>query len=273
MNGPRVRRYATETVMTLTGLVFAFPVYVLVNLSLRAPGDTTSPIAPTTAPTLANYADAWERAGLGPALVNSAVVTACSVAVVITLSALAAYPLARATARWSRWTFALFALGLLLPAQLGLVPLYRTVHDLGLLGSLWGLVLFYAGSQIPFGIFLYAGFLRTIPTEYEDAAALDGCGPLRTFVSVVFPLLRPVTGTIGVLNAIFVWNDFLTPLLYLSGSPRQTVPVAVFQFVGQYVSQWQLVFAGLVISLLPILTVYFLLQRRVIQGFSGGLKG
>lgn len=90
---------------------------------------------------------------------------------------------------------------------------------------------------------------------------------------VLFPLLRPITGTVAILNVITVWNDFLTPLLYLSGSGQQTVPVALFAFVGQYVSQWNLVFAGLIISIFPILLAYFLLQKTVIQGFASGLKG
>ncbi|GAA5072793.1 raffinose/stachyose/melibiose transport system permease protein [Thermocatellispora tengchongensis] len=262
-----------EILMIAVGLAFAFPIYVLVNLSVRRAGDTSSPIAPTTSPTLANYADAWNAAGLAGALGNSIAVTAISLVVIILVSSLAAYPLARATARWSRWAFLLFALGLLLPAQLALIPLYQSVRDLGLLGTVWSLVLFYCGLQVPFSVFLYAGFLRAIPAQYEEAAAIDGCGPVRTFFSVVFPLLRPVTGTVAILNAIFIWNDFLTPLLYLSGSPQQTIPVAVFQFVGQYVADWQLVFAGLVISVVPILLVYFLMQKRIIQGFAGGLKG
>jgi raffinose/stachyose/melibiose transport system permease protein len=126
---------------------------------------------------------------------------------------------------------------------------------------------------MPFSIFLYTGFLRALPIEYEEAAAIDGAGALGTFWRVVFPLLRPITGTVVILNVIVVWNDFLTPLLYLSGSGQQTVPVTLYSFVGQYVSQWNLVFAGLVISIAPILIVYFVLQRTVIQGFASGLKG
>jgi raffinose/stachyose/melibiose transport system permease protein len=90
---------------------------------------------------------------------------------------------------------------------------------------------------------------------------------------VVFPLLRPITGTVVILNAIFVWNDFLTPLLYLSGTDKQTLPVAIFTFVGQYTTNWQLVFAGLVMGIAPVLVVYFALQRHIIRGFAGGLKG
>lgn len=273
MNRYTPRTLIRELVMITCTVAVAFPVYVLVNLSLRDSHDTSSVVAPTMSPTLRNYADAWRDAGLAGAIINSVVVTALSVVVIVVVSAMAAYPLARVTARWSRWVFLLVMVGLLLPFQLALLPLYHTIRDLRLLGSLWSLVLFYSGLQVPFATFLYVGFLRALPREYEEAALIDGASPTRAFRSVVFPLLRPITGTVVILNAIFVWNDFFTPFLYLSGTDRQTIPVAVFGFIGQYVSQWNLVFAGLVIAMLPILIVYFLMQRQIIKGFSGGIKG
>ncbi len=147
------------------------------------------------------------------------------------------------------------------------------MRDLDLLGTPWALVLFYSGLQVPFTVFLYVGFLRALPRDFEDAALIDGCTPLQGFRFVVLPMLKPVTVTALVLNAVFVWNDFFTPLLYLSGSGQQTVPVAIAGFVGQYVSDWNLIFAALVISIVPILAVYFALQRSIINGFAGGLRG
>jgi raffinose/stachyose/melibiose transport system permease protein len=269
--GPRT--LLLEIVMIAVTAVFFFPVYVLINLSLKGPDDPSSPVSPVTSPVFGNYVDAYREAGLESAFVNSLVVTVLSVSIVLVVSAMAAYPLARVTRPWSRAVFLVFMLGLLLPFQLALVPLYTTMRDLNLLGSVWSLVIFYSGLQVPFATFLYTGFLRVMPRDYEEAALLDGCGPAQAFRRVVFPLLRPITGTVVILNAIFVWNDFLTPLLYLSGSSQVTMPVAVAGFVGQYVSQWNLVFAGLVISVTPILVVYFLLQRSIIRGFAGGLKG
>ncbi|MFG2951668.1 carbohydrate ABC transporter permease [Streptomyces adustus] len=273
MNRYTWRTGLLEAVMVLVGLVFAFPVYVLVSIALRKEGDTASPIAPPSHPTLANFGDAWQKAGLGAAIGNSFMVTAGSVVLIVALAAAAAYPLARSTRHWSRWVFAVFMLGLLLPFQLALIPLYQTMRDLGLLGNPLALIIFYTGLQLPFSIFMYTGFLRSLDPGYEEAALMDGCGPVRAFVRVVFPLMRPITGTVVILNVIFVWNDFLTPLLYLSGSGRQTIPVALFGFVGQYVSQWPMVFAGLIIGILPVLAAYFLMQKRIIQGFAGGLKG
>jgi raffinose/stachyose/melibiose transport system permease protein len=273
-----VNRYTKRTLLLEMGMiavavVFAFPVYVLINLALRAPSDTSSPISPTTSPTLDNFIGAWQEAGLGGALINSVVVTAVSVVIVLLVSSLAAYPLARSTAHWSRGAFLLIMLGLVLPFQLASLPLYQTVRDLGLLGSVWSLVLFYAGLQVPFTTFLYVGFLRALPRDFEEAATIDGCSPINTFRYVVLPMLKPITVTALVLNTVSVWNDFFTPLLYLSGSDQQTMPVAVAGFVGQFVSDWNLIFAALLISIVPVLAVYLALQRSIINGFAGGLKG
>ncbi len=273
MNRYRWRTFGLEMVMVGAALVVGFPVYVLINLAVRAPSDTSSPIRPTTSPTLSNFTQAWQQGHLGGALINSVLVTVVSVVIVLAVCSLAAYPMARVTARWSRGMFLLVMLGLILPFQLAALPLYQTMRDLGLLGTVWALVLFYSGLQVPFTTFLYVGFLRALPRDFEDAALIDGCTPLSAFRYVVFPMLKPITVTALVLNAVFIWNDFFTPLLYLSGSAQQTMPVAVAGFVGQYVADWNLIFAALVISILPILAVYFALQRSIINGFAGGLKG
>ena len=273
MNRYTWRTFGLEAVMIAVAVVVGFPVYVLLNLALRAPSDTSSPIAPTTAPTFDNFTQAWQRGALGGALVNSVMVTVGSVLVVLAVSSLAAYPLARVTARWSRGMFLLIMLGLVLPFQLAALPLYQTMRDLGLLGTAWALILFYSGLLVPFTTFLYVGFLRAMPRDFEDAALIDGCTQLEAFRFVVLPMLKPVTVTALVLNAVAVWNDFFTPLLYLSGSSQQTMPVAIAGFVGQYAADWNLIFAALVISIVPVLVVYFALQRSIINGFAGGLKG
>jgi raffinose/stachyose/melibiose transport system permease protein len=273
VNRYRRRTFVLEAAMIAVAVVVGFPIYVLLNLAVRPPSDTSSPIRPTTAPTLDNFTQAWQQGALGGALVNSLLVTAGSVAVVLAVSSLAAYPLARVTARWSRGMFLLIMLGLVLPFQLAALPLYQTMRDLGLLGTVWALILFYSGLLVPFTTFLYIGFLRALPRDFEEAALIDGCTPLEAFRFVVLPMLKPVTVTALVLNAVAVWNDFFTPLLYLSGTPQQTMPVAIAGFVGQYAADWNLIFAALVISIVPVLVVYFALQRSIISGFAGGLKG
>lgn len=264
----------STTFSYLTALAFALPVYVLVNLAIRPVADLSSALLPTSAPTFENFERAWTESGMGGAMLNSILITSISCVLIVVFSAMAAYPLARSAARLSKFTFTVFLIGLLLPFQVAIIPLYLTMRDLNLLGNPFALIIFYTGLQMPFSVFLVTTFLRSsVPLEYEEAARMDGCGDIRTFIHIVVPLLRPVLGTLVILNAINVWNDFLTPLLYLSGTGAITIPIAIYQFVGQYTAQWQLVFAGLVISMIPILTLYLVFQRYVIRGFAGGLKG
>lgn len=255
-------------------IVFLIPVYILFNLAIRPIGDLTPAIVPSANPTFDHFITAWTASRLPGSILTSVVVTTLSCLVVLVFATMAAYPLARSTARLSTATFYLFMIGLLLPFQLALLPLYFQMRDLHLLGTVWSLVIVYTGVQMPFSVFLITTFLRaSIPLDFEEAARIDGCSNLQAFWHVVVPLLRPALGTCVILNGVGIWNDFFTPLIYLSGSNQITVPMALYQFVGQYVSNWPVIFASLIISMTPILALYLIFQRYVIQGFAGGLKG
>ncbi|GLW12053.1 sugar ABC transporter permease [Microtetraspora sp. NBRC 13810] len=266
--------FLLELVMIAVAVAFMFPVYALITLSLKNPAQIAeAPLSPPAPPTLDNFAKAWSSAALGPSLMNSTIITVASLVALIALGSFAAYFLARVQTRLGYGLYILFLLGIVLPFQLGTIPLYQLINNLGLIGSPAGMILFYTGVQLPFTVFLYTGFIRALPREYASAAQIDGASHLTAFTRVVFPLLRPITGTVLILNAVFIWNDFFTPLLYLGGSGFETVPVSIFAFVGQYVSDYGLVFAGLVLGALPIVVIFLVLQRYVIKGFSSGLKG
>jgi raffinose/stachyose/melibiose transport system permease protein len=268
------RTFGLELGMIFVALLFVFPVYVLVTLSFKStPEISGGGLGLPSSLETANYSKAWNTAHLGAALINSSIITGISLVTLIAVGSTASYYLARKQSRLSYRMYILFLLGIILPFQLGLVPLYRMVKDAGLLGSYTSMVLFYTGLQTPFTIFLYTGFLRALPREYGEAALVDGATHWQSFRRVTFPLLRPITGTVIILNAVFIWNDFLTPLIYLGGSPNETIPVVVYQFVGQYVSNWGYVFAAVVLATLPMLLLFLLLQRFVIKGFTSGLKG
>jgi len=242
----RRRSLLVDLAVLAAAAAFLYPVVVLLRLSFRGPsGDTT----------FENYTRAWDEAGLGRALVSSTVITIATLVCVVALGSLAAYGLARAAPRIGYRLYLLFLLGLTLPFQLALVPLYQLAGDAGLLGSYTGIVAVYTGLQLPITVFLYTGFLRAQPREYADAALVDGATHLQVFAHVVFPLLRPVTAVVLALNAVFVWNDLLTPLLYLSGSGKETVPVVLYTFVGEFGTDWGPIFAAVVLATLPVLVV------------------
>ena len=274
MNRYRPRTFLLGLLMVAVGVAFLFPVYALVTLSLMDANQSAArPLGLPEPPTLHNYSAAWSDASLGSALLSSTLVTVVSLLLLIAVGSCAAYFLARTNTRFGYGMYVLFLLGIVLPFQLGMIPLYNLFSRLDLLGSYQSIIIFYTGIQLPFTIFLYTGFIRALPAEYAAAALVDGASHWQAYTRIVFPLLRPITGTVLILNAVFIWNDFFTPLLYLAGSDHETVPVRIFAFVGQYVSDYGLVFAGLVLGAIPILVVFLVLQRYVIKGFASGLKG
>lgn len=268
------KTFGLEVFLVGIAAIYAFPLYTLFVLSLKSPEEAAeSPLSLPSSLYVNNYTEAWGRADLGSALFASGFITVISVAITIILASMAGYFLARWTSRWSGWLFATFLVGLIVPFQLALIPLYQLVRDMGLLGSYWSVIVYSVVSNLSLAVFLYTGFLRALGTEYEESAMVDGAGPLRAFWLIVFPLMKPITGTVIILSAIDAWNAFLVPNLFLSGTGRETIPVAIFSFVGEYAAEWHIVFAGLVIGLAPILLAYLLMQKRMIQGFAGGLKG
>lgn len=273
MRVARRRGIPLEIGLWALALLFLAPLLTMLSIALRGPGAAADPFDIFSAPTLENFSTAWNTAPLGASLSNSLVVTTSTVVFSILVGALAAYPLARVTRTWSTVLYYFFLVGLLVPGQLGLLPLYQTMRDIGLLGTIPGLVLVHLGGSMGFTIFLFTTFMRQLPIEYEEAAVLDGCGPVRTFGLIVFPLLRPVIGSVAILTAVATWNAYLVPLLYVGASGYATVPVTIATFVGQYSTNYPVIFAGILLTILPLLLVYFVLQKTVIQGFASGLKG
>jgi raffinose/stachyose/melibiose transport system permease protein len=272
--GPKV--LLRELTLVLVAVVFCLPFYVLVTMSLQTREQTfQDPLSLPRPPHVSNYSDAWTtggEAGLGTAMKSSLIITVSSVAALIVLGSLCAYTLARRRDRLSDAVYVLFVIGIILPFQLAIIPLYIGMHDVGLTGTYLGMIVLNIGFLMPLTVFLYAGFIRALPRDYEEAARVDGAGILRTYASVVFPLLWPVTATVAVLLGIVVWNEFFIALVFLLRSRAQTLPVAISYYVGDD-TEWNLVFAGIAIALAPILAFYLFAQRYLIRGFSAGVKG
>jgi raffinose/stachyose/melibiose transport system permease protein len=271
------RTFARELGFLLLAAVFCVPLFVLASASVKStPEIYTDPLALPKSPTLHNFREAWNTSAgvtLGRGLVNSLIITIGSVLVLLLVGSLCAYVLARRPSRLTNGLYVLFVLGFVIPAQLGTVPIYVVMRNLHLTGSYVGMIILYAGLLMPLSVFLYTGFVRALPREYEESARVDGAGLVRTFARVVFPLLRPVTGTTAVLTGIFIWNDFFNPLIFLGGTKKATLPVTIYSFVGENISKWNVIFAGVIISILPVLAFYLLAQRQLIRGFSGGIRG
>jgi raffinose/stachyose/melibiose transport system permease protein len=219
-----------------------------------------------------NFGTVW-KGGVAQAFVGSIVITLCSVIGLIVIGSLCSYVLARRKGRLSNGLYIMFMMGIIIPFQLSIIPLYVSFHSVGLTGNYLGMIILWIGVFMPLTIMLYTGFVRQLPRDYEEAARIDGAGTLRIFVRVVFPLLRPVTGSVAIITGLFIWNDFYASLIFVGGSKVQTLPVAIYSFVGQYVSRWNLVFAAILVAIVPVVIFFVMAQKQMIRGFAGGMKG
>lgn len=273
------RTLVLEIATILAALALLSPFWILIVGAFKDGNQilTTSAFAPPIKPTLSNFTELLSPSGASSGniflgLATSVIITIGSVLALVVFGSLAAYVLTRSTRRWSARAYYLFMIAIVLPTQLGTLPLYIGARDLGLVGSPLGMILIYAGQLLPLSVFLYGGFFRRLPIEYEEAATIDGATRLQVYVRVVFPLMSPATGTVAILAGLIVWNDFFTALIFLNGSDWQTLPVVMYNYVGSLVSQWNLIFAVVIISMVPILAFYVFAQKRFIQGYAGGLK-
>lgn len=271
------RTLVREFSMVVIGLVWLIPFFLLINISLKPGGIEVyqSPFQPASHPTLSNYSTAWQGSplgSLGHGFVSSAIITFSSVLLLIAIGSLTAYTIARRGGRFSRLLTLLFTFGLILPVQLGTIPLFAEMRKLGLVGGYVGMIIIYVGLLMPVTVFLYTGFLRSLPLDYEEAARVDGASPLRTFFRVVFPLLRPATGTVAILCGLIIWNDFFTPLIFLGGSSHATLPVVIYSLVAGLGTEWNVIFAAVAISIAPLIVFFIFAQRQLIRGYSGGIK-
>ncbi len=226
-----------------------------------------------------NYGHAWREAHFREYFLHSVVVTGTSVALIVALGAMAAYALARFYHPVGRAVFWLFLAGLMIPAQLAIVPLFFELRGMGLLDSRLGLILVYTANGLPFSIFILAGFFRALPRALYDAAVIDGCGEFTAFWRVLLPLARPGLVTVAIFQFIGVWKEYFYAYMLLGGDTAgdaRTLPLGLanLSIASLFRSDYGMLFAGLVLVTIPILVVYLLLQRRIVKGVAAGaLKG
>ncbi|MFD3893059.1 carbohydrate ABC transporter permease [Streptomyces cellulosae] len=257
--------------MAVAACVVVLPLLVVVFGTFKTlPELFDAPLAPPSSPTLDNYRAAVEDGGLGAAFLNSAVVTAGAVLLTLVVASLAAFFCARMPGRVGWAVFGVLVAGLAVPAQAAIVPQYVLFDRLGLTDSLLGLVLVDTVTTLPTAVFILGGFLRTVPEELYEAAELDGASPLRAFRSLALPLIRPALATTGIFLFVMDWNDLLYPLLFVRSQENRTLPLALLDFQGEFLTRYPLLFAGVVIASAPVVVVYVLLQRQFVAGLTAG---
>ena len=206
---------------------------------------------------------------------NNVVITAIGIAGIVAFSSLAAYILDRRKTRYTKLIHTLLITPMLIPFQTIMITLLKAMNIFGLTGSTWGLGIQYWGFGVPMATFIFYNFMKTVPAEIDESATIDGASTFTTFARIIYPLLKPVTATVIVLDVMWIWNDFLLPLLMVNGSPNtKTLVLVAYNFVGQLNTKWHYALAAMVLAILPSVIIFVLLQKYIVQGvIAGSIKG
>jgi multiple sugar transport system permease protein len=259
----------------LTGAAVALgPMLWMLAASFMPAGEANSypPRLLPSAPTLEHYRTLFTRLDLGRNLVNSAIVAVAITLLSLLINSMAGYALAKLRFRHRERVFRTLSAGLMLPVQIAMLPLFLLFKELGLVNSYWGVIIPSLASI--FGIFLIRQYTLALPDDLLDAARIDGAGELRIYRSIVLPVITPILATISIWTFLNAWNDFMWPLIILSDESRYTLPVALANLSGEHVQDTELMMAGAVVTVLPVMLVFLVLQRYYIQGvMAGSVKG
>lgn len=270
------KKMGFEVLMAVFTLIMIYPLFNLLNISFKTTADMISnPLALSKSFYLENYKIAFERMDYILVTFNSFVVTSVSVFIGIIAYTLAGYAICRA--KQHRWFFSgilfLFVIGMTLPPQAVVTTIVPWLKSLGLNNTRAGLILVFVGAFSSFGIFLIVQFMKTVPMELEESAIIDGAGPFLVYRKIALPLLNPAIITLITLNSVDTWNNLLFPLIILQGVAKRTVPLAIIFAKGEFVTYWNEFFAGMLLTLIPVLIFFVFTQKRMITNLtSGALK-
>lgn len=271
----RILNILVYTLLSVAAFYTLFPLLMAATNSLKTNGELLSNVVSLpTSLQFENYARTFEKMHYMRSLGNTVFLAAFGVILIILFSALAGWKLCRTKTKLSRFLFNLFVFSMLIPFSSIMIPLYRVTLNLDIKNSLVGLALIYAGLGVSMAIFLYHGFVKSIPIELEEAAAIDGCSAIQTFFIIIMPLLRPITATICITNVLWIWNDFLLPLIVISDNKKYTLLLSTNTLFGQYSSDWTAILSALLLAAFPVIIFYAVFQKQILKGIAdGAVKG
>ncbi|ABR32955.1 MULTISPECIES: carbohydrate ABC transporter permease [Clostridium] len=264
---------AANIVTIFISLLVLIPMVVLFLNSFKTQGESNKmSLSLPKEWVFANYKTVIEQGKLVSSFLNSLLYATCSVLIIVIVVAAAAFVIARNRKGINNFIYYFILSGIAIP--INNVALMKVLQALNLVNTRLGIILVYAAINIPLSLFLSYGFISTIPREIDEAAVIDGCGPIRLFIKIILPLLKPIISTLFVLNFMVVWNDFTMPLYYLNNSAKWPMTLAVYNFFGAFENSWNLVSADIILTLLPVLIIFILGQKYIVGGVSAGsVKG
>jgi raffinose/stachyose/melibiose transport system permease protein len=269
--GGRVSRLLMGTGLVLLAFVFFLPMMWMVLSSFKTNARIfAAPFELPTSIDLSRWAEAWEVGHLGRYALNSAIVTGVSVTLILVIGAAAAFAFSRYRFRGRRAAMGIFALGLLLPLQSYFIAQSNLFTQLAITDTLAALIIPYTAMGLPLAVYLLKVYLDALPDELFEAARIDGAGDARVFRELALPLLRPGLATVAIFSALAAWNEFLLALLYIQDDDLKTIPTGLLAFSSRYVTDYSLLFSALSIVTLPMIVIYVVFNRHIVEGITAG---
>lgn len=273
----KISRLPAEILLPLLALLFLSPIYIMLVNSFKNRQELyNNALALPSRFSFEYYAQAIDKMNFLTAFGNSMYVTLASVGILIVLSSMTAWMLVRVDIKLSQIIFMLLVATMLIPFQTLMMPLMQFMDMIGnttglkMLNTHEGLIYMNVGFHASMAVFLYHGFIKSIPIALEEAATIDGCTKMGVFWKIIFPMLKPTTVTVMILNVISIWNDYLLPSLTLSSKGLRTIPLSTFYFFGEFTIQWNLAMSGLVMTIIPVIIFYAFSQKYIIKGIGEG---
>lgn len=270
-----MRRFFKIIAILLITLLALFPFYIL-SLLAFTPSSMNFAKELILLPKgyIENFGAAWEKAKMGRSILNSLIITLGSVAVIVSFASMAGYAIARVRNKLNKFIFYLMLGCMMIPGIINTVPLYTLMIKIGGINTHWAMILVCAANALPFSVFLYTGFIRGLPLNIEEAAIIDGCTKIGSFWRIVFPILKPVTSAIIIINGLNIWNNYAQAVFFLQKQSMRTIPLAISMFYQQYGAKWHLMAAAAMIGLAPAVVIFIIFQKYFIKGITAGsVKG
>lgn len=256
---------------TVLLILFLVPFFLVLLNSLKANKEIIlNPLALPQSLNFEGYAKAFGNMNYVQTFANSLVITVLSIVFIILFAVMCAYLFARNNWKINKILFMLMVASMIIPFQTIMIPIVRNFSAINAVDNILMVVVFYIGAHISMAVFMFQGFIKGIPAELDEAATIDGCNEFQILFKVIFPLLKPIISTVAVLDVLAIWNDFLLPYILLQSNRLKTLPLMTYSFFGQYSVNYSLVCSGLIMSILPVIIIYALLQKQIIDGVVAG---
>lgn len=273
------KKYGTillEIVMIIIALIFLYPIILVFYNSLKSFSEVmANVISLPKRLAFENYSYVWKFVDYPRLFLNNMIITVTGILGIVFFGSLAAYKLSRTKTKYSFLVYLFCIIPMLIPFQTIMITVLKLAKQLHLSDSDIGLGIQYWGFGAPMAVFIYHGFIKTIPKEIDESAIVDGASTTKMFFKIIFPLLKPVTSTIVVIDVMWIWNDFLLPLIMVNGKKQtKTLTLAAYSFVGQYITNWQYAMAAMILAVLPSILFFIFMQKNIVKGVTAGaVKG